>query len=167
MKPVFLSICIALGCFMTSCKQTVLTPSTECGDPPPGPPRVPEMRIIDKQTGKDYFIVHTSAKTPSFSYACNAGKAIHTEKYPLQNGNTTYGYIISTDAVVAYADQTNLCYKLVMQLDNETDTIQYMYHIEQPCKKATLWGAYSRKSGQLIETADSVNNKITYYTLLK
>lgn len=166
MKATLAGFLIFFVCCFASCKRVVMS-GGECGDPPPGPPGVPDFRIVDKQTGRDYFIEHPSAPVPTFNYLCSGEQITRVEKYPLQVGNYTYGYLISIYAIFAYPDQSNQCYKAIMHMGNETDTLQYMYYFEQPCNKAILTGIYSAKYGAIVKTPDSANTNVSYYTLMK
>lgn len=159
-----LVVCILIS--IASCSTKLDT--NPCGDPP-GPPTVPAFRIMDKQTGKDYFIEHPSTGTPTITYSCSPEKVIRVDQYGLSKNNTNYGYIISTDAIVAYQNTSNNCYKLLIHwANNQTDTLQYTYYFtQQPCFTKTDLSAIYFNDVKVNQVVDSMNTAISYYTVFK
>lgn len=159
---------IAVVAGISSCKPK--PKDNPCGDPPVA--EAPVMRFIDKQTGKDYIIQYPDMRDKLVIKSfCNRIVPQAVYFYPLNKGNTTYGYVITYNYLpLPMANESSTCRSYTWTWDGtDEDTLTYFTHndIKECYTLAVLDSIHY--NGVKIEQVTDTNSatKQAYYTVIK
>ncbi len=168
MNRIFLLCISVLG--IASCTKPTSKPQP-CGDPYVA--EAPAMRIMDKQSGKDYFI-NNSQYIGKLQISSSCGRIVpETIQFnPLTNkSNVKDGYILSYNYLpLPMGKETGQCKTYIWTINStDNDTVQYFTHTEEKeCYSLAVLDSIYYNGGKAAPVPDTNDNtRIWYYSAAK
>ncbi len=148
----------------SACEVKQKTYVNPCGDPPPVA-EMPALRIIDKATGKDYFIQNPD-KLNNLAITRNCTLQTPVVSYnQLSANNKLYGYAIGF-SYLPLQSTADSCKKMIFIWDGKDRDI-LVYYIHMGTCVAILDSLYYN-GNKLQQVPDSMPSPVkSYYTIIK